>query len=472
LSKSSPFLPRLFSSNFKNFFLGSAHSRELREMAELYERVSREFGRHRLADEEAQTQFVIDLALDICDAVGAMSRPLRYAVCDLVQGLLEFEGLDALPAVGSLGTLSVEESIALRARLWRLLRFIEDWDRLSDLWRSKIVAIGRGILEELPRSLSEPEPAASDGPDALRLTVPLIDLCREPVNVIERTTVTMYDDDIVGAHLFETVRERLERNLCAASDIPYAQRQQTSKTVVPPFRFSARSNGELAAVYLGGTPFADFLAAQMPFAMPTEARFEHQWIVAGSGHGKTQALQSLIADDLSRVIDGKASIVVIDSQNKLIPNVANLQLFAPGEPLHNRLCLLDPSDVEFPLSLNLFDINLQRARTPQMREALINSTLEMYSFMFGALLDRPMTSKQKTLFEYATLLMFEIPGATIRTFRDLMRKGGLEPYRRHLPNLQEDVRDFFEHDFENRSNVQGFLNDSAQSVGLFVKLTK
>jgi ABC-type transporter Mla maintaining outer membrane lipid asymmetry ATPase subunit MlaF len=35
-------------------------------------------------------------------------------------------------------------------------------------------------------------------------------------------------------------------------------------------------------------------------------------VVGGSGHGKTQLLQSLILRDLKKLSDGKGSLVVID----------------------------------------------------------------------------------------------------------------------------------------------------------------
>ncbi|NIQ93742.1 MAG: hypothetical protein GWN87_05690, partial [Desulfuromonadales bacterium] len=50
----------------------------------------------------------------------------------------------------------------------------------------------------------------------------------------------------------------------------------------------------------------------MPFGLPLRTRYEHHWILAGTGHGKSQTIQHLLLQDFERVADGEASVVVID----------------------------------------------------------------------------------------------------------------------------------------------------------------
>src|SRR5262249_49878294 len=157
-----------------------------------------------------------------------------------------------------------------------------------------------------------------------------------------------------------------------------------------------------------------------------QTRFEHHWIIAGTGHGKTNALANLVLDDLQRVADGEASLVVIDSQNSLIPAIAHLPFFAEGEPLSDKLVLIDASDVEYPLALNLFDVGLQCINSYSMvdRERLLNTTAEVMQFILASLLGAEMTSRQSTLFGYSLQAMQVIPNATIHTFRQLMEPNG------------------------------------------------
>ena len=94
--------------------------------------------------------------------------------------------------------------------------------------------------------------------------------------------------------------------------------------------------------------FAGILATPLGTEIPQRVRNSHHWIVAGTGAGKTTALQYLIAKDLERAVRGECSVVVIDSQHQLIEQLSSLKLFAPGQPLDGKLCLLDAADVEYP----------------------------------------------------------------------------------------------------------------------------
>ena len=200
---------------------------------------------------------------------------------------------------------------------------------------------------------------------------------------------------------------------------------------------------------------APLFDVRVPIIIPSATRFEHQHIVAGSGHGKTQTLQHFILHDLEAVAAGEASIVVIDSQSDLINTIAGLDVFGRDGPLADRLVLIDPTDVEWPVALNLFDFGLERIDqyAPLDRERLINGVLELYDFVLGSLLDAGMTQKQNVIFRYITRLLLYILNATIHTFRELLEDGGLDHYRQHLDQLTGSARAFFETEFETREFV-------------------
>lgn len=189
---------------------------------------------------------------------------------------------------------------------------------------------------------------------------------------------------------------------------------------------------------------------QVPFPLSDETRFEHHWIVGGSGHGKTQTLQRFILEDLKKVEQGEASIIVLDSQDALIKNITSLDMFQPGQLLHDRLVWIDPTDVEYPVQLNLFDLNSSRPNTMLERERLVNSTLELYMFVLGSLLGSELTSKQEVIFKYVMRLMLHIPGASIQTLRELFEEGGYQKYKHYIDQLQGTARSFFQNEFEGR----------------------
>src|SRR3954462_9861032 len=90
---------------------------------------------------------------------------------------------------------------------------------------------------------------------------------------------------------------------------------------------------------------------ELSLALPL--RFEHMHVLAGSGHGKTQTLQYLIAShDLAEVAAGKRSVIVIDSQGEMIDKLLHLAELSPSrKELSERLVYIDPTDLDFPPAL-------------------------------------------------------------------------------------------------------------------------
>jgi len=256
-----------------------------------------------------------------------------------------------------------------------------------------------------------------------------------------------YED--IGA--FEWFRERCQINICQASGVdPDQFRYVDRKKLILPTESKLPIEKQIA-VYLKGSPFKTLFEYKVKLAFPEDTRFEHHHIVAGSGHGKTQTLQYLIANDLEKVVREQASIVVIDSQGDLIRNILNLECVD-----RNNLVLIDPTDVEFPVCLNLFDVQMDRINSYSRlhREQMINGILELYDFVLGSLLGAEMTQKQSVIFRYVTRLMLHIPDATIQTMLELFQDGGTAKYQSYIEQLEGTARNFFEHEFDSREFTQ------------------
>jgi len=233
---------------------------------------------------------------------------------------------------------------------------------------------------------------------------------------------------------FKALRERLDANLHA-----------THRTN-PVFPVDYKGD-DVVDTYLRGTHLKDLFRLRTPFRIPEERRFEHTHIVAGSGHGKTQTLQYFIAKDLEAVARSNKSVVVIDSQGDLLNTILKARTLPP-----ERIVLIDPEDIQFPVSLNLFSVGQDRLESydPLERERLTNSIIELYDFVLGSLLSAGMTAKQSVVFRYVTRLMFHIPDATIHTLRELLEPGGTEKYRAHIEKLDGTLRRFFETEFDSK----------------------
>lgn len=441
-------------NNLLNFLAGGTKSRERRETEALFDRVKASFDASGYTD-EAFFEFRVKLMLEAFERAERIPcDPLINAVGRLIGDLVDCDFLlYGFPDRPHFDALSAHEGVDLRTYLKRKERFLADPERLAVEWRSPVAGAISGILQSLPATLfkddwDDPDPVPSDGP-----TVPLVDLLDNPAEIVERLIATFTSDLVVKAEVFPELREQLDRRACLASKIEWHERFETKRKFVPPSAYKPDQPSLLAAAYLDGTPWKIFLDTPLPLSIPFPARFEHTHIVGGSGHGKTQLLQLSILRDLEAGIEDWRSLVVIDSQGDLIRNVSRLELFAPDHPsgLADRLLLVDPTDVEYPVALNMFDFDRGgMERLPLVdRERILNATIDLYEYFFGALLGAELTARQGIIFKYIARLLLEVPDATIHTFRELMEDG--EPFRPYMEKLPPTARAFFETRFFDRT---------------------
>jgi Type IV secretion-system coupling protein DNA-binding domain/TraM recognition site of TraD and TraG len=179
------------------------------------------------------------------------------------------------------------------------------------------------------------------------------------------------------------------------------------------------------------------------YTFPLQSRFEHTHIIGGSGHGKTQLLQELILKDLEHVAQGNHSVVVFDSQGDMVRKFLHFKLLAPVHGFSTRVVLIDPTDIENPPCLNLFDFGLDRVKgySPLERETILNGAISLYEYIFGALLGAELTNRQGVIFRYIARLLMQVPGATIYTLLDFMESPEL--VRPYLPKLDLQTQRFF-----------------------------
>ncbi len=180
------------------------------------------------------------------------------------------------------------------------------------------------------------------------------------------------------------------------------------------------------------------------FAVAQRYRFEHTHIVAGSGHGKTQLLQTLILQDLALLQEGKASVIVIDSQGDMFRKIQHL---ATVGDISDRVVIVDPTEIDAPPALNLFDFGLDRASQYNAleREMLVNGAISLYEYVFGALLGAELTARQGVIFRYLAHLLMVVPDATIHTLIDFMEEP--EKVAAYVGKLEGSARRFFETQF-------------------------
>ena len=263
---------------------------------------------------------------------------------------------------------------------------------------------------------------------------------------LEQMIISFFSNKNGEYGIFENTRETLLNNADVASGFKSwrSEIEREQKPCTLPSKSKLPEN-ELILAYLGDTYLEKLFEAKIDFSIPIELRMEHCHILAGTGHGKTQLLQKLILED----IEAGRGFMVIDSQGDLIRKISMLKIFDPfnfEDSLGHKLIIIDPEDVEFPPSLNMFSLGDGIAEAdPLQKQMLINSTTELYEYMFGALFGAEMTSKQGVIFRYVAKLMAEIPDATIHTLRQLLEDG--KQYQKYIDRLDGSAKAFFDTQF-------------------------
>jgi hypothetical protein len=432
------------------FWHGLFRPTEAAETELLYQDTQWLFADVGIESEEGRAALVAAIAEDVSERLSIPPHHEQATVAhDLVAALFTFDDLFILPEIDD----------------WRAKRTIAQWWDIRDaVNRQKalvadfeatcalISAVASAIIEPILSAC----PALLDTPDCDGISVPthLLQSVGNVGVVTEAMLAPILDDEV--ASILPHLHDRLERNLIAASGGNPADPRSFTRAPKFPSQADAKDPEQLVRSYLDGTPLLPLFDQTLRFTIQTKNRFEHHHIVAGSGHGKTQTLQYLIARDLEAMLESDRSIIVLDSQGDLIRTIAKLKLFAPGQPLHDKIVIIDPSDVEWPVSLNLFDVGMERLSgyAPLERERLTNSILELYDFVLGTLLSAEMTQKQNVIFRYVTRLMLHIPDATIHTLRELMEPGSQTKFAEHIAKLSGTARQFFETEFASKEFEQ------------------
>jgi hypothetical protein len=433
--------------NLRNWFAGDTLSRERREMRDQWNEAEGLWRASPLASTDI-SDFVIAIgreAMRKADRLPSLS--VVQALGEATEDILRAEDITEIEARWDVIDADAAVAVEIRQMLVRRRRWAASFDRMHDIVRRRIFLIWETVFEALPESCFF---SATEDDGKQSFEVPLIELLEDPADVIERLIFATYDDDTLRFELFKRLREQLVTNLLTASGfLPSTDPNDVNERLVVPTKQKNKSPAELAEMYLAGTPFLALLELPVPFHIPDEVRFEHCHIVGGTGHGKTQLMQRMIYGDLAAAKDDRRSVVVIDSQGDLINKLVRLDLFSPDAPgsLSDRLILIDPADVEFPASLNLFDAHLERIDDyrPVDRERVLNGIVELYEIFFGALLGAELTQKQGVIFKYLARLMLTIPGATIHTLMQLMEDG--KPFKPYMDDLEGSARYFFATEF-------------------------
>jgi len=310
-----------------------------------------------------------------------------------------------------------------------------DPDETLQTHADTVSRIGMALLARLP-------PFALDnieysGDESLP-TVPLLDLITDLGSLIEEITASFVSTEAERCGLFRLLRQKLQDNERRIS----TQRRSTYPS--RPGDYSGPPQ-QIVDAYLAETPLVELFSPAIPFQIPNDDRGEHTAIIAGTGWGKTQLLQSMIAADLQT--DDPPGCVVIDSTGAMVQRIQRLALF--NDHLRDRLLIIDPEVDPVP-ALNPFDVSNPRFETYDegVRERMQGEVINLFNYVFSTV-KNPLSTRMETAFAFMVRLMLLIPGANIRTLLDLLNdeppKGdyALAAFKPHIDKLDPTAQLFF-----------------------------
>lgn len=391
--------------------------------------------------------------------INASERGIERAALDL-DGTLAHVFVDlyynyALPAMPELtGNFAGVDGLRIRMELRELEEMLDNPREAREQFLETTAIVLLKFLQALPDDVF----TDTDSGRSLVLRQPASLHVSDLGDLIEDVISTFHRNGTSPNKVGYPIRNALFQNVCIMSGIPEHKlielRAEHARPPTKQLIFPSTYKGERNATvygYLAGTPLLDLFDAPVPLPIPDEVRFEHHWIVAPPGIGKSTALQYFIERDLERVARDEASIIVMDSKRDLYRAIVGLKRFAPGGDLEGKLLAIDTEDVEWPLALNVFDIGLETGDEPRNaydQESLYNSAISMLDYVFRALLGAELTSRQSTLFNFTVQLLLQLPNPTLDTLVDLMQPGAVERYREYLPKLSDDAQAYFETKFD------------------------
>lgn len=444
-------MPLHLGQRLHAFVNGMGRSSDEQEVRSLYAQVEGQFRDHNLLWDGGRDDLIAVIAKGMRETFELdEDHPQFVPVVQFIMEVMDYEDLFVLPSFDPKETRNTSQWWELRDQLYRQRKLFSDFDQSCDAVRILTCAVFDELWKACPSLLSE------DDTEGIKVPGDLLHLLGSAGGVVHRLADFVFSSDFKEAGVFDKLRPTLEYNLIIASGGNPADPKAFTQRPKYAKESGIRDPERLVKAYLGGTPLASVFDQSVSFTIPTRTRFEHHHIVAGTGHGKTQTLQYMMADDIRAVERSGRSVVVLDSQGDLIHNISNLAVFAPGGAMHDRLVIIDPTDVEYPVSLNLFDVGQERLSgyAPLERERLTNSILELYDFVLGTLLDAQMTQKQAVIFRYVTRLLLHIPNATVHTLLQLMESKAEDRFAPHIAKLSGSARHFFDTEFSSREFEQ------------------
>lgn len=251
---------------------------------------------------------------------------------------------------------------------------------------------------------------------------------------------------LCGLALFPGLDDPLQENIKRVSGFSIHEDLTGSPTL--PLSMTNKTAREITHLYFANTEIHKAMHGNVRFEIDELTRQSHTHILAGSGWGKTQLLQNMIAEDLERRQKENLSIILLDSEGGIIDNVLRHPCFSPEHPsgLFKKLRIIDPAKPNGIPGFNVFNMAGHVANmSTSDRDKAINNASSIVAYSINALAGTPLTGNQDNLLYEVVRLLHYAPGANWELLIDCLRDENLAM---KIATLAPDrVRKFFENEY-------------------------
>lgn len=204
------------------------------------------------------------------------------------------------------------------------------------------------------------------------------------------------------------------------------------------------SQKDMVQTYLGGTVIEPLFTMSIPWRLTNKQMSMHHWCLGGPGSGKTTFLSHLISGHLRDVAENKCSLVVIDSQ-RLVRHMSHCLMFAKGEPLGDRLIIVDPHS-EYAPALNPFHM-----KSEQGKQGDVNAIVDFITYAATSQdgeTSQPMKDTLRAIVRATSHLQYPNIKAMLDFFKPVPpRQAWKFPHPHIYHKLDPQTRDYFDNTF-------------------------
>jgi hypothetical protein len=200
--------------------------------------------------------------------------------------------------------------------------------------------------------------------------------------------------------------------------------------------------------YMGKTTFRD---RQVMFgikndSVKSEDRCRHTYLVGKTGTGKSTIFKNMIIQDMKNGY----GVGVMDPHGELVDHILKN---VPADRAED-VVLLDPSDFEFPVGLNLLECSDQGQKN-LMASGLLSVFKKHFGFSWGPRLEY--------LLNNAILTLLEVPGTTML---GVVRILADDNYRKYILHKVKDpvMLDFWEKEFKGMKGNQSLISEALSPI--------